>query len=206
MQKAVKYTIFETKWGYFGLAGTEYGLLRTRLPAAEYETVKSRLLKDIQKARCDKTLFKELAEQITTYFEGTYVNFSPDVPIALDGLSQFAKLILTTCRSITFGQTVSYGQLAKMAGGAGAAKAVGGVMAKNPLPLIIPCHRVVCANGKVGGFSAAGGVTLKKRMLKLEQQTLINSKMIDQIRRGSGKNAKKCEKLQEMSKKVQKNE
>ena len=172
MQKAIKYTIFKTKWGYFGLAGTEYGLLQTRLPATEYEMVKYHLLKDLQKAQYDKTLFKELQQQITAYFEGTYVNFSPDVPIALDGLSQFAKLILTTCRSITFGQTVSYGQLAKMAGRAGAARAVGGVMAKNPLPLIIPCHRVTYSDGNLGGFSAAGGVTLKKRMLKLEQQCL----------------------------------
>jgi methylated-DNA-[protein]-cysteine S-methyltransferase len=57
-----------------------------------------------------------------------------------------------------------------MAGKPGAARAVGGALARNPLPLIIPCHRVVCANGKIGGFSAPGGVNLKKKMLKLEGQ------------------------------------
>ena len=80
---------------------------------------------------------------------------------------------MTACRDIRFGQTVSYGRLAEMAGKPGAARAVGRALAKNPLPLIIPCHRVICANGKIGGFSAPGGVTLKKRLLQLEQEASI---------------------------------
>jgi len=90
----------------------------------------------------------------------------------LDGLGLFARRVLTACRDIRFGQTVSYGRLAEMAGKAGSARAVGGALAKNPLPLIIPCHRVTYANGKMGGFSATGGVKLKKRMLKLEECAL----------------------------------
>ncbi len=169
MQKAIRYTIFKTKWGYFGLAGTEYGLLRTCLPLAEYEKVKLRLLKGLANVRFKQGFFKALQEQITAYFESGYVNFDKDIPIITDGLSGFASSVLDACRGIRFGQTISYDRLAEMAGKSGAARAVGGALAKNPLPLIIPCHRVVCANGKVGGFSAAGGVTLKKRMLKLEQ-------------------------------------
>ena len=173
MQKAIKYTIFRTTWGYFGLAGTGRGLLRTRLPGPEPEKVKSRLLKDLQAAEYDKTLFKTVQEQITAYFEGTCVNFGLGIPLVLDGFSRFAGSVLTACREIRFGQTISYGRLAKRIGRPLASMAVGGVMAKNPLPLIIPCHRVICANGTLGGFSTQGGVRLKKRLLRFESASKL---------------------------------
>jgi len=172
MQEATRYTIFKTKWGYFGLAGTELGLLRTCLPGPELGKIKSQLLENLCAARYDKALFKVLREQITAYFDGAYVNFDKDIPIVLAGFSLFTRRVLDVCRDIGFGQTVSYGRLAEMVGKDGAARAVGGALAKNPLPLIIPCHRVVRSDGKIGGFSAAGGVTLKKRMLELEHQAL----------------------------------
>jgi methylated-DNA-[protein]-cysteine S-methyltransferase len=171
-KKPMKYTIFRTKWGYFGLAATDNGLLRTCLPLAEREKAKSQLLQNLPDHRYDKDLFKTAQEQITAYFEGACVNFRA-IPVVLDGLGLFARRVLTACRDIEFGQTVSYGRLAELAGKPGAARAVGGAMAKNPLPLIIPCHRVVCANGKIGGFSASGGITLKKRLLRLEQEELF---------------------------------
>jgi methylated-DNA-[protein]-cysteine S-methyltransferase len=175
MQKTVKYTIFKTKWGYFGLAAADNGLLRTVLPADTRKKIKSQLLRYFPSARYDKHLFKVIQKQITAYFEGDCVDFR-DIPVVLacpersrgNGSGAFAKQVLTACRDIGFGQTVSYSRLAEMAGKSGAARAVGGALAKNPLPLIIPCHRVVCANGKIGGFSAMGGVSLKKRMLELE--------------------------------------
>ena len=171
----MKYTIFKTKWGYFGLAATDNGLLRTALPAATREKVKSQLLQNLPDPQHDKAFFKTAQEQITAYFKGDCVDFR-DIPIVLDGLGLFARRVLTACRDIEFGQTVSYGRLAEMAGKPGAARAVGGILSKNPLPLIIPCHRVICANGKIGGFSAAGGKNLKEKLLKHEYQTLMGSK------------------------------
>jgi len=171
MQKATKYTIFKTRWGHFGLICTEYGLLKACLPGPECEKIKHKLLNDLDTAQFDDEIFKTLQEQITAYFDGTYVNFDKDIPIVLDGLSLFTRRVLDACRDIKFGQTISYGQLAEKIGRTGAVRAVGGALAKNPLPLIIPCHRVVCADGKIGGFSAAGGIILKKRLLKLERQT-----------------------------------
>ena len=172
MQKVIKYVIFKTKWGYFGFAGTEYGLCRTQLPGPKSEKIESLLLKNLPVARLDKTFFKTLQEQITAYFEGTYINFNWDTPLALDGFSSFGISVLTTCRVIEFGQTISYGQLAKKSGRPNASRAVGSALAKNPLPLLIPCHRIIRSDGKLGGFSATGGVTLKKKMLELERKTL----------------------------------
>jgi len=176
MQEATRYTIFKTKWGYFGLAGTKYGLLRTCLPGPELGKIKSQLLENLCAARYDKALFKVLREQITAYFDGAYVNFDKDIPIIADGLSLFAGQVLNACRGIRFGQTTSYAGLAKEIGQPAVYRAVGGVLAKNPLPLIIPCHRVVRSDGKIGGFSAAGGITLKKKMLLHEQQAAKNFK------------------------------
>jgi methylated-DNA-[protein]-cysteine S-methyltransferase len=170
MQKMIRYAVFRTKWGYFGLAGTENALLRSHLPLPEPRNLKRWLLKDLPAPQYDKTLFNTLQKQIIAYFEGTYVNFDPNIPIVLDGLSQFAGRILTECRNVKFGRTISYGQLAQKAGRPNAARGVGRVMANNPLPLIIPCHRVIRSDGRVGGFSAKGGTKLKSRLLQFEQK------------------------------------
>jgi methylated-DNA-[protein]-cysteine S-methyltransferase len=172
MQKMIKYVIFETKWGYFGLAGTESALWRTSLPQLEYNKIESRLLKNLPDARFDKTYFKTLQQQIAAYFEGTRVDFTPDIPIDFNGFGGFSQKVLAVCRSIKFGRTISYSGLAKRAGRPAASRAVGNALAKNPLPLIIPCHRVLRIDGKMGGFSAPGGISLKKRMLDLEHQVI----------------------------------
>ena len=172
MQKVTKYAIFQTKWGNFGLAGTEDGLCRTQLPGSKPEKIKSLLLKNLPAAQFDKTFCKILQQQITAYFEGDCVQLSRDIPLILDGFSSFGKTVLRTCREIEIGQTITYGKLAKKAGRPNASRAVGSTLAKNPLPLIIPCHRIIRSDGKLGGFSAPGGITVKKKMLELEGQTI----------------------------------
>lgn len=180
MQKSAKYVIFKTKWGYFGLAGTESALCRTCLPEPASAHIKRRLLENLPDAVCDKTFFTDLQEQIAGYFEGVRVDFSR-VPVALDGLSAFSQKILTVCRDIKIGHTVTYSELAKKSGRPTASRAVGSVMARNPLPLIIPCHRVIRTDGKMGGFTAPGGISLKKKMLELEQQGLVPSKISNYV-------------------------
>lgn len=176
----MKYTIFKTKWGYFGLAGTEKGIFQSWLPS-EREKVKSEILRQWPGARYDKDLFKKVQGLISAYLEGNCVNFGRDISVVLNGsMGRFAKRVLMECRRLRFGQTISYGKLAEKAGSAGAARAAGNALAGNPLPLIIPCHRVTCADGGLGGFSAIrsgmpygmGAVLLKKRMLKLEEKAL----------------------------------
>jgi len=168
----IRFSVFKTSWGYFGLAGAEAGLLRTCLPAASPEQVRTSLLSGLPTAQHAPELFAALQKQIIRYFEGRYVDFGQDVPAVLDGFSPFARAVLNVCRDVTFGRTITYGQLAQKTGRPFAARAVGAVMAHNPLPLFIPCHRVVRGDGKIGGFSAPGGTALKKRMLELERQAL----------------------------------
>lgn len=172
MQKVTKYAIFQTKWGYFGLAGNESGLCRTQLPGSNPEKIKTLLLKNLPCLESDKNFYKNLQQQIFAYFEGDCVKFSRDIPLILDGFTSFGKSVLKACRKIEIGQTITYSQLAKKAGSPNASRAVGSTLAKNPMPLIIPCHRVLRSDGKLGGFSALGGITVKKKMLELESKAI----------------------------------
>jgi methylated-DNA-[protein]-cysteine S-methyltransferase len=178
MQKSLRYTVFKTRWGYFGLSGIGYALWRTCLPLADPEKVKLELLKNRPVANqktsieFDKNLFRSLQEQIIAYFEGACIDFSKDIPAELAGYSLFTCSVLTACRDIKFGQRISYSSLAESLGQSTAARAVGNALAKNPVPLLIPCHRVIRSDGKIGGFSALGGKGLKAKLLKHEQASL----------------------------------
>ena len=169
----IRYTVFRTKWGYFGLAGTEKGLLRTHLPTAEPADIRHHLLKKLPHSQPDKALFKSIQKQIIDYFDGAGVNFNRSVPVLLEGLCPFAHSVLSACGTIRFGHTISYAQLARRSNlPTTYARAVGTVLAKNPLPLIIPCHRVIRSDGRLGGFSAPGGISLKKKLLRHESLTI----------------------------------
>jgi methylated-DNA-[protein]-cysteine S-methyltransferase len=170
--KGLIYTIFTTDWGYFGLAGTKQGLLRSHLPHAKAEIVEAHLLKGIESATFSRSYFNTLQKCIIAYFGGSYVNFGPDLS-GLDGLSPFCRAVLQACRHIQHGRTLSYRDLAKKIRRPKSARAIGNALATNPLPLIIPCHRVIRTDGKIGGFTATGGAQMKKRMLKLEQSIKI---------------------------------
>lgn len=116
-------------------------------------------------SRRDDEAFTELAELTRGYFNGQAVSFD-DVAIRLPGA--FAGAVLQACRHIPYGETTNYGRLAATIGREDAARAVATALGKNAAPLIVPCHRVIYAGGDAGGFSAAGGVDLKRRMLALE--------------------------------------
>ena len=88
--------------------------------------------------------------------------------ILLENVSPFHRKVYKALCKIPAGKTITYAELAKRAGSPGAARAVGTAMAKNPFPIVIPCHRVVAGNGKLGGYSGRGGVATKKALLALE--------------------------------------
>ncbi len=114
----------------------------------------------------------DVVERLTAYAAGEDVDFS-DVRIDQSHLTDFGRRIVLACRRIPRGETRSYGELAAACGSPGAARAVGQVMAKNRYPLIVPCHRVLAASGRLGGFSAPQGLTMKRRLLAIEGQSRL---------------------------------
>jgi methylated-DNA-[protein]-cysteine S-methyltransferase len=174
MADNLKYSIFKTKWGFFGLLADEKGLLKTSLPTATIDAAKKHLLSgQSKKANKVENLSHSLQKAVIDYYNGVCVDFqSLKIVFNFDKLTVFQKRVLMACQKIKIGQVATYGQLAMMAGNRRAARAVGSVMAKNDWPLIIGCHRIICADGTVGSFSAAGGAPMKKRMLEHEQKII----------------------------------
>lgn len=165
----IKYAIFKTKWGYFGIAGTEKYLLRTHLPAKSRKIVEKRLMKGFEETRQEPKYRFSLQKRIKAYFEGKNSDDFGDIPVKIRLTGTFSQKVLTACRKIKPGKTTSYSRLARLAGNPKAAHAVGNAIAKNQLPLIIPCHRVIRSNGNLGGFTAAGRISTKKKLLELER-------------------------------------
>lgn len=123
---------------------------------------------DIQRnPKAASRAIRQLAERIQAYADGRNDQFL-DIPVALDDATTFQRQVLQQCRLIHYGQTSTYGQLAASAGYPQAARAVGGVMARNRVPLVIPCHRVVGSSGTLRGYSGCGGTAMKQRLLELE--------------------------------------
>jgi len=110
---------------------------------------------------------RSLVRRIQAYASGARQDFG-DIEVDLGPLAEFRRQVIRRCRQIPFAQTLTYGELAAESGYPGAARAVGNCMAGNRIPLIIPCHRVVAAAGRLGGYSGPGGIRLKKRLLELE--------------------------------------
>jgi methylated-DNA-[protein]-cysteine S-methyltransferase len=164
------YLVFETASGFCGIAWNDVGITRFQLPTRSADATERNLLRRLPGAESG-TPTPRVAEAVTAvkrYFEGEKIDFS-DFQLDLEGQDEFFKQIYAATRRVGWGHTTTYGALAKELGaGPEAARDVGQAMAKNPVPLIIPCHRVLAAGGKVGGFSAPGGSAAKLRMLELE--------------------------------------
>ena len=164
------YAIFETRSGFCGIAWSDNGITRFQLPTGNAAATERLLLRRMSNAEAAKPT-PEIAgviEAVRRYFEGSAADFS-DLNLDLEGQDDFFKRIYALARRLSWGQTTTYGALAKeIDADPRLARDVGQAMAKNPIPLIIPCHRVLAAGGKVGGFSAPGGAASKVRMLELE--------------------------------------
>lgn len=166
----VYYTIIETAIGWVGIAGNEEGLIRLILPEESPENIWEELsiyFHSTKKLIREEALFSDLTERIKNYFAGKRVEFSKDM-VNISPFTPFQKKVLQKAREISYGKTKTYRWLAEESDFPRAYRAVGGVMKMNPLPLIIPCHRVIGSNGLLIGFSSRGGIELKRKMLTLE--------------------------------------
>ncbi len=164
MNKKIYYTVFKTAAGWVGILGSSAGLQRTTLP----QPSKEKALKELGingEAAPAKEYFKDLVQRLQTYFSGQRADFADE--LYLVGATPFQRDVWAATRRIPYGQTKSYAWVARRMGKPNAARAVGQALGKNPLPIIIPCHRVLSSDGKLGGFT--GGLAIKKRLLALEK-------------------------------------
>ena len=167
---AHQYLIFETASGYCGIAWSDLGITRFQLPTKSAEATERLLRRRTPGAEPGEPTpdVAETVAAVKRYFAGEETDFSV-VKLDLGVQDAFFAKIYDAARRVGWGQTTTYGALAKELGaGPEAARDVGQAMANNPVALIIPCHRVLAAGGKVGGFSAPGGSATKLRMLELE--------------------------------------
>ena len=167
-----QYCVFDTALGRMGIAWSTLGLTRLSLPERDECALAARLGADFRApASVLPDWVASLVAALKRYAEGSHEDFD-GVPLDLDGVGEFRRRIYEATRQVGFGEVVSYGELARRLDEPGAARAVGQAMAQNPLPVVIPCHRVVGSSGKPGGFSAHGGLSAKERLLALEGRTL----------------------------------
>ena len=177
--KQAAYCLFETPLGACGIAWKERGTSRIppavtffQLPETTRSLTDTRIAESSggRKARVLPPGIAAIIKKVQKHLHGDVQDFL-DIVVDLGGAGPFARQVYEVVRKIPAGRTVTYGGLAKGMNRPTAARAVGQALGMNPIPLIIPCHRVLAANGKAGGFSAPGGVETKARMLAIEGAT-----------------------------------
>ena len=168
MIQGLQYAIFATDAGWLGMVGSAEGLRLITLPQRSAREVRQLLGNSLNQASESPHLFQDLMERLRLYFGGHKVVFSDklDPPG-----TAFQREVWEATRLIPYGKTMSYGWVAEKIGKPKAARAVGQALGRNPLPIIVPCHRVLASDGGLGGFT--GGVETKKYLLHLESAAII---------------------------------
>ncbi len=166
MAPTSRVVFFRTKIGWVGIQSSQNVVEKLAFGCATRDEIIARF--DLTKLEVVKPNAVEQSwiDEVKNYANGGNYDFSK-IPVDLAGKTDFQKTVISECRKIKHGHTVSYGQLASKANSPRAARAVGTVMSKNNFPLIVPCHRVVAASS-LGGFSSPRGVEMKIKLLQLE--------------------------------------
>jgi methylated-DNA-[protein]-cysteine S-methyltransferase len=169
---AASLSVFDTELGWFGLVGRGDVVMRVMIGHSSAAQVRSAAAREFASRGAGDPLPESdwnpsLRRKFQDFARGIAIDFA-DVKIEIEPCTPFRRRVLQLARKIGYGRTVAYGELAARAGNSRAARAIGAVMASNPLPIIVPCHRVVASGGAIGGFSAPHGIELKKRLLEME--------------------------------------
>lgn len=158
------YTVFETTAGWVGIMGSVAGLRRATLPQPSKHAAYIALGNGLKDAQETPRRYTSLTERYQAYFQGQPVDFADTLD--LSGATPFQRAVWQSAGEIPFGQTRSYSWVAGRAGNPRAVRAAGQALSLNPLPIIVPCHRVLAKDGGLGGYS--GGLPVKKMLLELE--------------------------------------
>lgn len=170
------FALFDTAIGRCGVAWGERGLLGVQLPEADDGKTRMRLLQKAPGARemTPPEDVQRACDAMSDLLDGNAADLS-FITLNTDHLPAFNRSVYDIARSIAPGETLTYGEIATRLGDKLLSRAVGKALGENPLPIVIPCHRVLAANGKTGGFSANGGVATKFRMLSIERATIAKA-------------------------------
>jgi methylated-DNA-[protein]-cysteine S-methyltransferase len=163
------FALFDTPIGRCGIAWGENGIVGLQLPGPDDARTRKRLAGRAPDAveAVPPPAACEAITRIVTLLSGERADLS-SIPLDMDRVSDFEKQVYAIARKIPPGETLTYGDIAEKLGDKLLSRDVGQAMGKNPFPIVVPCHRVVAANGKLGGFSAPGGVDTKLKMLAIE--------------------------------------
>jgi methylated-DNA-[protein]-cysteine S-methyltransferase len=163
------FVLFETAIGWCGIAWNGRGIAGVQLPEADENHTRKRMLQRFPAAgeAIPPPEIRRVVENIVALLDGEPSDLS-DAELDMASVPPFHRRVYEVARSIPAGGTLSYGEVAARLGAPGAARAVGQALGQNPFPILVPCHRVLAAGGKIGGFSAHGGTATKERMLTLE--------------------------------------
>lgn len=164
------YNTLRTSWGWIGVLASSRGIQKLTLPR-ESRSLALSALGDVSRAAHETDGFKQLEKTLQAYFNGELVVFDQETD--LEAYTPFMQKVWEAAREIGYGKTSSYREIAARAGSPEAFRAAGTALKRNPVPVIIPCHRIIASNGSIGGF--AGGIVLKQKMLQLEQTALIKT-------------------------------
>jgi methylated-DNA-[protein]-cysteine S-methyltransferase len=170
-EPAIRHHLFDTAIGPCGVAWSARGLKAVQLPQSNRTATERRLVSKSASIgpETPPAWVAAAIRDIQRYLAGEPVDFA-SVNVDLDGTDPFHRKVYEALRAVAWGSTTTYGALAREAGSSDweATREVGQAMAHNPTPIVIPCHRVLAAGNKPGGFSAYGGVLTKERLLALE--------------------------------------
>jgi methylated-DNA-[protein]-cysteine S-methyltransferase len=162
------HTIFQTEMGWVGVVASDRGLKSVTFPQSSERAIQQLIGNEARQTGDSSVRLGNLAERLKSYFAGEEADF-PD-ELELTDATPFQKKVWQQTRLIPYGETRSYLWVAERIGKPEAARAVGQALGRNPLPIIVPCHRVITSGGGLGGFG--GGLAMKKRLLKLEGVSL----------------------------------
>lgn len=162
------YCLIETAIGTFGLGWTDAGVARVALPDSKTSAVGQRMAQFGTQSAGPDGRIADLVAAIQAYGRGDRVQFNA-VPLDFAGQSEFHRKVYDDILKLGWGETTTYGDIARRLGDVQLSRAVGAALGANPIPLIVPCHRVLASNGRAGGFSAPGGVSSKMKLLALER-------------------------------------
>lgn len=173
MPRALGYCLFDTSIGACGIAWTQDKLAAVQLPEADEDGTRRRLLRytgEVAEAVPPGWVTAAIA-RVQALLQGARDDLA-DLPLQLEGVPAFHQRVYQVTRAIPPGEVLTYGEVARRVGEPGAARAVGQALGANPFAPVVPCHRVLAAGGRSGGFSAEGGAMTKLRMLEIERARL----------------------------------